>query len=224
MRWALKSNFLFIVTVAIPSLIGLLAIFTLPSVLSSNSQKSSADLIPARNIFFISCFDLEKLQVSFINQSQCPENLLSLGDGALIKSDPATVLVGDIHPLLRQRFVVASAFARSEGIKLEITSGFRSLERQQFLFAREVARRGSQREAAKWVLPPRDSHHPQGLAIDINYPNDRVAAKWLDINGWRFGLCRVYANEWWHFEAVSAPGEACPIPAPNAIVDFTTNP
>ncbi len=26
-------------------------------------------------------------------------------------------------------------------------------------------------EAAKWVLPPQFSHHPQGLAIDVNYPD-----------------------------------------------------
>ena len=65
-----------------------------------------------------------------------------------------------------------------------------------------------------------DSHHPQGLAIDVNYPGDKLGALWLEENGSRFGLCRVYANEWWHFEGVIAPGQACPPLAPNALVDL----
>jgi LAS superfamily LD-carboxypeptidase LdcB len=87
------------------------------------------------------------------------------------------------------------------------------------LFDREVVIRGSETEAAKLVLPPQFSHHPQGLAIDVNYPGDKLGAYWLERHGSRFGLCRVYANEWWHFEGVIAPGERCPALAPNALVD-----
>jgi hypothetical protein len=49
---------------------------------------------------------------------------------------------------------------------------------------------------------------------------DPAGALWLERNGWRFGLCRVYANEWWHFEGVIAPGERCPALAPDARVDL----
>jgi hypothetical protein len=54
------------------------------------------------------------------------------------------------------------------------------------------------------------------LALDINYP---AGAAWLESNGARFGLCRVYGNEWWHFEGVIAPGQPCPAMAQNALVD-----
>jgi D-alanyl-D-alanine dipeptidase len=32
----------------------------------------------------------------------------------------------------------------------------------------------------------------------------------LEANGYRFGLCRRYENEWWHFEPLVAPGTQCP--------------
>jgi hypothetical protein len=92
------------------------------------------------------------------------------------------------------------------------------------LFDREVAIRGSETEAAKWVLPPQFSHHPQGLAIDVNYPGVKAGAYWLETNGSRFGLCRVYDNEWWHFEGVIAPGERCPAMAANALIDLGSAP
>jgi LAS superfamily LD-carboxypeptidase LdcB len=129
-------------------------------------------------------------------------------------------LVVEIHPLLQNRFDAASAAAALEGVALYITSGFRSQARQELLFANAIKKYGSESEAAKWVLPARFSHHPQGLAIDVNFPKDPAGAKWLEDNGARFGLCRVYANEWWHFEAVTAPGQACPDMAENALVDL----
>jgi hypothetical protein len=53
--------------------------------------------------------------------------------------------------------------------------------------------------------------HPWGLAVDINYKTGRPeGAKWLEDNGYKFGLCRRYENEWWHFEPLVAPGEKCP--------------
>ncbi len=56
-----------------------------------------------------------------------------------------------------------------EGYRLNITSGWRSLEYQQMLFDRAIVSNGSIEEASKWVLPPQFSNHPWGLAVDINY-------------------------------------------------------
>ncbi|MFN9960374.1 MAG: D-alanyl-D-alanine carboxypeptidase family protein, partial [bacterium] len=63
-----------------------------------------------------------------------------------------------------------------------------------------IKKYGSYTKAAKWVAPPEYSHHPLGLAIDVNYPNDQKSAKWLELNGYKFGLCRIFKNEWWHFD------------------------
>ena len=95
-------------------------------------------------------------------------------------------------------------------ITLAITSGFRSYATQKALFAEALNKYGSVAAASKWVLPPELSHHVLGLALDINYPNDPKSTKWLEINGSKFGICRVYTNEWWHFEGAVAPGGRCP--------------
>lgn len=168
----------------------------------------------------LSCFDETSASIRVTIEDRCPETLISLGSSALSESATTTGLVNEIHPLLKARFEAAKVSAAIEGKNLYITSGFRSEERQATLFANAIKKYGSETEAAKWVLPPKNSHHPDGLAIDVNYPGDRAGAKWLELNGARFGLCRVYANEWWHFEGVIAPGGDCPEMAPNALVDL----
>ena len=115
------------------------------------------------------------------------------------------------------RFLAAQAAAKAIGFNIRITSGFRSQQLQERLFNDAVKKYGSESEASKWVLPKEISNHPWGTAIDVNYPGDRKAVKWLEENGSIFGLCRVYENEWWHFEPVIAPGEPCPPMMANAL-------
>jgi hypothetical protein len=125
--------------------------------------------------------------------------------------------VSDLNIKVRNRFLAAQAEARKDGINLVITSGFRTAARQEYLFKRAIQKYGSAEEASKWVLPPDKSHHPDGIALDINYPGNPGDTKWLEVNGYKYGLCRVYKNEWWHFEPVIAPGEKCPPLVTNAL-------
>jgi hypothetical protein len=125
--------------------------------------------------------------------------------------------VSELNRYVTNRFLAAQSEARKEGINLVVTSGFRTAARQAYLFERAVEKYGSAKEASKWVLPPDKSHHPDGIALDINYPGDPEDTKWLELNGYKYGLCRVYKNEWWHFEPVIAPGEICPALVPNAL-------
>jgi hypothetical protein len=53
----------------------------------------------------------------------------------------------------------------------------------------------------------------QGKAVDIG---PAVAMQWLNRNGWRYGVCRRYDNEPWHFEALTTPGTKCPPREPYA--------
>ena len=168
----------------------------------------------------LTCFEPASATLRVTTAAECLSPLISLGNSPLTESVTSTGVVEQINPLLQNRFDAALAAASLEGIHLYITSGFRSEDRQASLFANAMKKYGSETEAAKWVLPARFSHHPQGLAIDVNYPGDRNGAKWLEENGARFGLCRVYANEWWHFEGVIAPGDSCPEMAENALVDL----
>jgi hypothetical protein len=215
MRWVHRERTFFTFAVILPVLLGLL--FPLAH------RTTDLDIVVAKGIELsppLHCFDTSYYLIYSTRQDQCPPDFLFLGNQALSESVTTSGIVEEIHPELQQRFNTAQLFAEPDGVALVITSGFRSLERQDFLYQREVRMRGSETEAAKWVLPPHSSKHPKGLAIDVNYPMDPAGALWLERNGWRFGLCRVYANEWWHFEGVIAPGGRCPALAPDARVDL----
>ena len=126
----------------------------------------------------------------------------------------------ELVPQFKSRYQAAKAAAKLKGHTLAITSGYRSLAQQEILYARAIKRHGSAAAATKWVLPPKKSNHPWGLAIDINYgvggTKGKKAAAWLEKNGYKYGLCRRYENEWWHFEPLVAPGQKCPKMEPNA--------
>jgi len=100
----------------------------------------------------------------------------------------------ELDKQLMYRFMAAQAAAKKEGQVIYIVSGYRTLNRQKTLFANAVRRYGSVAEASKWVAPPLISQHPWGTAIDVNYPDEPVGAGWLEVNGSKFGLCRVFEN------------------------------
>ena len=78
-----------------------------------------------------------------------------------------------------------------------VTSGHRDAATQLRLFLSEVRRSGSPESARTWVLPPSESRHVHGIALDVR-PVE--GARWLERHGGRHHLYRIYANEWWHFE------------------------
>jgi LAS superfamily LD-carboxypeptidase LdcB len=143
----------------------------------------------------------------------CAKTELSLGAGAISRS---LIRPNELDQQLLTRFKAAQAAAKKDGQVIYIVSGFRSLSRQKTLFANAVRKYGTAAQASKWVAPPLISHHPWGVAIDVNYPDEPVGAGWLEIHGSKFGLCRVFENEWWHFEPVIAPGWKCPALVPDA--------
>ena len=166
------------------------------------------------------CFNVESDELRISDTEQ----------GCLAPEEPlgtAPIIHSEIRPTgldrtFEVRFLAAQAAAKLAGFNIRITSGFRSQQLQERLFNNAVKKYGSENEASKWVLPKDVSHHPWGIAIDVNYPGDRKAVKWLEDNGSSFGLCRVYENEWWHFEPVIAPGEPCPPMMANALESLPT--
>jgi len=122
----------------------------------------------------------------------------------------------EIHPQVLARFHSAQAAAQEVGIEMSIDSGFRTTETQDYLYQRAIKEHKTAEEAKKWVLPAELSRHPWGLALDVNLHHDKSGASWLEANGATFGLCRVYENEWWHFEPLIAPGGICPPLKPDA--------
>ena len=122
----------------------------------------------------------------------------------------------EINPLVLARFLSAQAAANKLEIEISIDSGYRSLETQNYLYQRAINEHKTADEAIKWVLPADLSRHPRGLALDVNLHHEKSGASWLEANGATFGLCRVYENEWWHFEPLIAPGGICPPLKPDA--------
>jgi hypothetical protein len=166
------------------------------------------------------CFNVETTELRISNtELGCLAPEESLGTAPIVHSE---IRPTGLDRTFEVRFLAAQAAAKLAGFNIRITSGFRSQQLQERLFNNAVKKYGSENEASKWVLPKDVSHHPWGIAIDVNYPGDRKAVKWLEDNGSSFGLCRVYENEWWHFEPVIAPGEPCPPMMANALESLPT--
>ena len=183
--------------------IAFLAVF-----LPINGFSYASDTIP------LQCMNKKTFDLRVSNVIKgCEKIEVSLGAGAIPHS---LIRPNGLDQQLLYRFKAAQAAAKKDGQKIYIASGFRSLERQKVLFAQAVKKYGSEKVASRWVAPPLISHHPWGVAIDVNYPDEPVGASWLEVNGSKFGLCRVFENEWWHFEPVIAPGWKCPALVPDA--------
>ncbi len=122
--------------------------------------------------------------------------------------------IDGLSPTLRSRLRKAIAGARASGVRISITSARRSEAKQRRLLREAIVKYGSYKAAIRWVLPPEQSAHVQGKAVDIG---PQAAMTWLNKNGWKYGVCRRYDNEPWHFEALTTPGKKCPPRETNAV-------
>ncbi|WP_322920911.1 M15 family metallopeptidase [Nocardioides renjunii] len=122
---------------------------------------------------------------------------LAPDDAALARLDP------ELLAAVRR----ATRDAERDGVRLTITSGWRSRAHQERLLAEAVEQYGSLEEASRWVATPDASAHVTGDAVDIG-PTD--GAIWVGRHGAAYGLCQVFANEPWHFELLTTPGGPCP--------------
>lgn len=142
-----------------------------------------------------------------------PNVSFSFGDQQLEKS----LMRKDAALALEKMFVEAN----KNGVKLVAASGYRSYERQEFLFNQEVENVGlAKAEVA--VAKPGMSEHQTGLTMDItsasmNYSlsedfENQVEGKWLIENAHRFGFILRYPKskesitkykyEPWHYRYV----------------------
>lgn len=147
-----------------------------------------------------------------------------LTNPATIGAAPARSLPGDVFDLteptvakldpdLLAAVQAAARDARADGVRMLLTSGWRSVEHQQRLFDEAVAEHGSEEEALRYVSTPDTSAHVTGDAVDIG---PREADEWLISHGADYGLCQMFANEIWHFELATDPGEECPPMLPDS--------
>lgn len=115
--------------------------------------------------------------------------------------------VANLDPELRKAVQRAEQAMKAKGIRMQVTTGWRSKKYQQELLDKAIRQYGSKEKALEYVAEPDESHHVTGHAVDIG-PTD--ADDWLIRKGAQFGLCQTLSNEMWHFELVTTPGGTCP--------------
>ena len=87
---------------------------------------------------------------------------------------------GDVSGSTRRSRTPSSGRRRwraSQGVELLVNSGWRSRAHQERLYEEAIAKYGSPEVARRWVLPPDESAHVQGKAVDVGPP---AAARWLE--------------------------------------------
>jgi D-alanyl-D-alanine carboxypeptidase len=112
-----------------------------------------------------------------------------------------------LDPDLLDAVRAAARDMQDDGVRMTVTSGWRSREHQQRLFDEAVMKYGSEEEALRYVATPDTSAHVTGDAVDLG-PTD--ALSWLSRHGDHYGLCQTFANEMWHYELATTPGGECP--------------
>ena len=105
--------------------------------------------------------------------------------------------VANLDPDLLEALRRAATDAARDGVTIVVNSGWRSPAYQRRLLHEAVSRYGSKRKATRWVAAADRSFHVSGKAVDIG-PSDATA--WLFKHGAKYGLCRTYRNEPWHYE------------------------
>jgi D-alanyl-D-alanine carboxypeptidase len=122
--------------------------------------------------------------------------------------DDGVPAVANLERALRDALRRAATDAVRDGVRFVVNSGWRSPAYQRQLRREAIAKYGSAAQAARWVAAPKASAHVSGDAADIG---PTIAAAWLSAHGAVYGLCRVYANEPWHYELRSqAVDRGCP--------------
>lgn len=128
--------------------------------------------------------------------------------GSVSVFDDRIPAVAHLDPRLRRALRRAARDAARDGIVIVVNSGWRSRVYQEQLVRDAIEKHGSKKKAARWVASPDTSSHVFGEAVDVGPSR---AAAWLSRRGARYGLCRTYRNEPWHFEfRPEAAARGCP--------------
>ena len=98
-------------------------------------------------------------------------------------------------------FLKMQAAAHADGVRLSLTSGFRTMAEQKRLYNCYTSRSCN---GGNLAARPGHSNHQSGLAVDIS------TSSWLTRNASRFGFVRTVSRESWHYEYRGKdPGGPC---------------
>jgi hypothetical protein len=113
-------------------------------------------------------------------------------------------------------FLKMQAAANADGVRLSLTSGFRTMAEQKHLYNCYTSRSCNNGNLA---ARPGYSNHQSGLAVDVS------TSTWLARNASRFGFVRTVSKESWHYEYHGKdPGGPCSRGTSTAAVGADTPP
>lgn len=138
-------------------------------------------------------------------------DLTKYATGGATRPDSFSGMNGDFSNALAQMFASAPPEIQAQ---LQVSSGYRSPERQAQLWAEALKKYGSPEVARKWVAPPGNSQHNHGNAADLRFLSPDAQA-WVHQNAQNYGLSFPLSNENWHIELAGARGGGHT--APNAM-------
>jgi hypothetical protein len=98
-------------------------------------------------------------------------------------------------------FLKMQAAAQEAGVRLSLSSGFRTMAEQTYFYNCYKTKRCNNGNLA---ASPGNSNHQNGLAVDLS------TSAWLARNAARFGFVRTVSKEAWHYEFRGKdPGGPC---------------
>ena len=98
-------------------------------------------------------------------------------------------------------FLKMQAAANADGVRLSLTSGFRTMTEQKHLYSCYTSKSCNNGNLA---ARPGYSNHQSGTAVDLS------TSTWLARNAARFGFVRTVSKESWHYEYRGKdPGGPC---------------
>jgi LAS superfamily LD-carboxypeptidase LdcB len=121
------------------------------------------------------------------------EIALGYVQGHKIKIEVVDINGVEVEARTARAFTAMAEAAANDGVELELTSGFRTNERQAELYDEYV------HDAGALAAKPGYSNHQSGRALDINCWNWSVY-EWLTAHAARYGFKRTVPGEPWHWE------------------------
>lgn len=153
----------------------------------------------------------------YLPDGYVPKNLVPL-----VKNEHYSISRNDLSlcDYVEAALVELSEAAKKDGIRLLVSSTYRSFEYQTRLFNRYVAQDGME-QALRYSAPPGTSQHQMGVAIDFGSIDDSFAktkeGMWLAKNAEKYGWSLSFPEgfedvtgymwECWHFRYLGK--EAC---------------
>lgn len=139
-----------------------------------------------------------ELEDAYAEDDLVPRRVTGYRNGRARAIEVVTIGWAEVEIRTAQAFLRMRAAAAADGVTLVIRSGYRSRERQAWLY--QAWRAGYGHPAAR----PGYSKHEDGRALDLEL-YDPAVRPWLERHARRFGFKRTVPREPWHWELVKVP-------------------